>query len=250
MIGRRGAAPARPDEFAAAMTVPACPRASAWDPTWVWHHQMGPTNLWLAELLAEAMDLRPGMRVLDMGCGAAATSLFLALEYGVEVWAADLWIAPTDNLARIREAGLDRQVFPLRVEADQLPFADGFFDALFSIDAYHYFGMSPDYLPHYAAMVQPGGQIGIVVPGDTADSEVWDSFRSASWWRRLWEGSGAVDIDLADELPGGRDLWLRFLSANQAWTGTGEIEDQPDGEMLFSEHGAGLGFTRLVATRR
>src|SRR5690349_19180255 len=122
MIGRRGLAPADPGAFAEAMRVAACPRASAWDPVWVWHHQMGPVNLWLAELLAEQMHLRPEMRVLDMGCGAAATSLFLALEYGVEVWAADLWISPTDNFARIREAGLEDRVYPLRVDAADLPF--------------------------------------------------------------------------------------------------------------------------------
>src|SRR5687768_1342680 len=113
MIGRRGSAPAEPHRFADVMRVESCPRASAWDPVWVWHHQMGPTNLWLAELLAGQMELRSGMRVLDMGCGAAATSLFLAMEYDVEVWAADLWIDPTDNLTRIREAGQEHRVYPL-----------------------------------------------------------------------------------------------------------------------------------------
>ena len=85
----------------------------------------------------------------DMGCGAAATSLFLALEYDVEVWAADPWIDPTDNLARVRDAGLDRRVYPLRVDADALLFADGWFDALFSVDAYHYFGMRDHFLASY-----------------------------------------------------------------------------------------------------
>ena len=249
-IGNRGPRPADPRRFAEAMSVSACPRASAWDPVWVWHHQMGPTNLWLAELLADQMELGPGMRVLDMGCGAAATSLFVALEYDVEVWAADLWIDPTDNLARVREAGLDDRVYPLRVDAAALPFADGWFDALFSVDAYHYFGMTADFLASYAAMVRPGGEIGIVVPGDSADSGEWDTFRSAGWWRELWERSGMVDIVTADEIPDGRALWVRFLEANAAWTGTGELEDQPDGELLFSEHGSTLGFTRLIARRR
>ena len=216
---------------------------------WVWNHHMGPTNIWLAELLATEMDLRPGMRVLDMGCGAAATSLFLALEYGVEVWAADLWIDPTDNLERIREAGVGDQVFPIRVDASSLPFADGWFDALFRIDAYHYFGMGEGFIATYARMARLGGQIGIVVPGDTADSAAWDSFRSASWWRSLWERSGAVTVQLADGIPGGRDLWMRFLEAGVAWSGSGSIEGQPDAELLFSPHGAGLGFTRMVATR-
>jgi len=249
MIGSRGQAPADPDRFAWAMQVATCPRASAWDPVWVWHHQMGPINLWLAELLAAELDLRPDTRLLDMGCGAGATSMFLAMEYGVQVWAADLWIDPTDNLARLREAGLDRQVFPLRVDASkELPFADDFFDVAFSVDAYHYFGMGEDYLPTYVRVVRPGGQIGVIVPGDSADSHEWE-FRSARWWRSLWEKSGVVDISVADDLPGGHDLWLRFLEASAAWTGSGDPHSEPDAELLFSPGGSTLGFTRLVGIR-
>jgi SAM-dependent methyltransferase len=249
MFGRRGSA-ADPDRFAELMVVEACPRASMWDPAWIWSHHMGPTNLWLAELLVERMDLRPGMRVLDMGCGAAATSMFLATEYDVEVVAADLWIDPSDNFARIMEAGLEDRVLPLRVEADSLPFADGWFDASISIDAYHYFGMQPEFLDRYAALVKPGGEIGVVVPGDLDDSGTWETFRSASWWRALWERSGVVDVSVADEIPGGRELWLRFLEASAAWSGSGDVHAEPDAELLFSEQGGSLGFTRIIATRR
>ena len=52
MFARRGSAAAAPNAFAELMVVEACPRASAWDPVWVWSHQMGPTNLRLAELLS------------------------------------------------------------------------------------------------------------------------------------------------------------------------------------------------------
>ena len=38
-------------------------------------------TLWLTEWLAEAMELKPGMRVLDLGCGRATSSIFLAREY-------------------------------------------------------------------------------------------------------------------------------------------------------------------------
>ena len=51
------------------------------------------------------MPLEPGTRILDMGCGAALSSIFLAKEFGVEVWAADLWVKPTENWQRITEAG-------------------------------------------------------------------------------------------------------------------------------------------------
>ena len=42
---------------------------------------------------------------LDLGCGKGLSSIFLAREFGVEVWAADLWIKPTENYKRFIEAG-------------------------------------------------------------------------------------------------------------------------------------------------
>ena len=44
---------------------------------------MGPNPLWLLEELCEHMNLTPGMKILDMGCGKGLTSVFLAKEYGV-----------------------------------------------------------------------------------------------------------------------------------------------------------------------
>lgn len=106
------------------------PRASTYDPDWIIANQMGPNVLWLTEFLCEAMDLRPGMRVLDLGCGKAISSIFLAREFGVQVWATDLWISATENAQRIRAAQLDDRVFPIHADARALPFADEFFDAI------------------------------------------------------------------------------------------------------------------------
>ena len=58
---------------------------------------MGPHVLWLAESLSEVFEFKPGMRVLDLGCGRAVSSIFLAQEFGVTVWAADYWIKPSEN---------------------------------------------------------------------------------------------------------------------------------------------------------
>ena len=75
------------------------PKASAYHPDWVKASVSGGANaLWLTEWLSGAMDLRPGMRVLDLGCGRAASSVFLHREFGVQVWATDLWFAATENL--------------------------------------------------------------------------------------------------------------------------------------------------------
>ena len=164
------------------------------------------------------------MRVLDMGCGKAISSIFLAKEYGVQVWANDLWIDATENWSRIQEADMGERVFPIHAEAHALPYADGFFDAIVSMDAYHYFGTDDLYIGTMARYLKPGGQLGIVVPGLSAEiGELppehlrpfweWDfaSFHSPQWWRTLWQRSGKVRVESADMLPDGWREWLCWL---------------------------------------
>ena len=45
------------------------PRSAKYDIAWVIENMMGPNVLWLTEALRQVMDLKVGMRVLDMGCG-------------------------------------------------------------------------------------------------------------------------------------------------------------------------------------
>src|SRR5262245_22460570 len=87
-----------------------------------------------------ALDLRPGMRVLDLGCGRASSSIFLRREFGVQVWAVDLWVNASDNFQRIQDAGVGDGVFPFHADARSLPFAADFFDAILCIDSFYYFG--------------------------------------------------------------------------------------------------------------
>lgn len=49
---------------------------------------MGPSPLWLVDSLSQHLQLEPGMRALDLGCGSAITSIFLAREFRVRVFAA------------------------------------------------------------------------------------------------------------------------------------------------------------------
>ena len=99
------------------------PRSSKSHPDLVLKNAMTGTasTLWLTEWLAEAMELTPGMRILDLGCGRAISSIFLAREYAVQVWATDLWISASENLLRIRDAGLLEQVLPIHSDARALP---------------------------------------------------------------------------------------------------------------------------------
>lgn len=142
-----------------------------------------------------------------------------------KTWRREEWIAASDNWERVRAAGLEDRVFPIHAAAHALPFADEFFDAAASLDAYHYFGTDDLYLEFYARFVKTGGQIGIVVPGvqrEFADGlpphlvpywrrEFW-SFHSPGWWRERWERTGggqcrgyaAARLATLADLAGGR----------------------------------------------
>jgi len=243
------------------------PLSSKYNPQWVLENQMGPNVLWLTEWLCGQMDLQPGMRVLDMGCGMAMSSIFLAKEFGVQVWANDLWISAGDNWKRIQDAGVQDQVFPIHAEAHALPYADEFFDAIVSLDSYHYYGTDDLYLGTFSKFVKPGGQIGIVVPGLMRDfeegvpehltrrqksggvfwvEECW-SIHTMQWWRTLWDRSALVDVQFADTLPDGCKLWLQWERAIDA-AGTGRFPS--DAEVLEADRGRYLGFVRMVARRK
>lgn len=265
--------PTSPD--ASPLLPPGFPRANRYDVDWQVRNAMGPNPLWLLEPLSERLGLKPGMRVLDLGCGRAATSIFLAREFGVSVIAADLWIAPSDNARRIEEAGVADRVMPLRVEAHALPFARDWFDAAVSIDAYHYFGTDALYLSQLVPHLRPGGRLGICVPGTVR--ELGDelpphlapqlgpndvaTFKTPSWWSALWRRSGLVEVEYAELVPEGWALWRRWAEgclehgrATGHWPGRPpewdpEASTEETIRMLDTDGGGTLGFSTVVARR-
>src|SRR5512136_1002947 len=101
-------------------------RSNHYDPKWIIDNQMGLNPLWLTEWACEKIPLEPGMRVLDLGCGKGLSSIFLAKEYKLQVWAADLWIKPTENYERFCQSKVQDRVFPVHADARSLPFADNY----------------------------------------------------------------------------------------------------------------------------
>ena len=131
---------------------------------------MGPNAMRIMEELTARLDIQPGMRILDLGCGKGLSSILLAEKYAATVFAADLWISPTENAQRFAGLKLEKQIFPLLVDATQpLPFAEGYFDLIVSVDAYQYFGGNDVMLGKLLPYLKPGGQIAVAVPGFIGD---------------------------------------------------------------------------------
>jgi ubiquinone/menaquinone biosynthesis C-methylase UbiE len=195
--------------------------------TWEVCHQdfLGAGGLFLVSELAEQLQLKPGMRVLDLCCGKASSSLFLAKHYGVTVFAIDRDIQPSENWKRVQYAKLTDAIVPMSMEARDLRFPETYFDAILCVNSYFYFGTDDWYLPYLTRSVKSGGRIGIASPCYTRELEPatiqallnvapgvheyeYDTFHSPTWWRGKFEMVERLKLLACEKHPKGRAFWL------------------------------------------
>jgi|SRR5579884_2439085 len=237
------------------------PRSASYDPAWVVALEMGPHPLWQLEDLLATIDLAPGMRVLDLGSGRGATSVFLARECGVDVVACDLWVPAEEAGAVFEAAGVGASVTAVNADVRRLPFADQEFDAILSVDAFEYFGTDVHLLPLLLRVLKPGSPIGMSTPALRADPyeagippdvfKIWGyetaAWHSPEWWRRHWELSGLVDDIQARRQPEGRDSWLLWERTISEAKGE---RSNPTIELLEQDDDEQLGFALVSARKR
>ncbi|MDQ0756577.1 class I SAM-dependent methyltransferase [Arthrobacter sp. B3I4] len=112
------------------------------------------------DLVCRKLGLRPGMRVLDVGCGWGSFALHAAQRYGADVVGVTL-SAEQAELARKRvaQAGLTDRV-EIRVQ-DYRDVTDGPFDAISSIGMSEHVGH--EQIGHYVSrlhgLLRPGGRL-------------------------------------------------------------------------------------------
>ena len=233
------------------------PKASRYHPDWIRASVSGGANsLWLTEWLTSAMELRAGMRILDLGCGRGASSVFLHNEFGVQVWATDLWFPVDERLQRVRDAGVEHAVVPIHADARSLPFARG----VLRRDRQHRLVPVLRHRRPVPELPRPIRQAGRAdrhrgrgsrrrgrapVPAHLA--AWWEPsmacLHTADWWRRHWERSGVVDVVLADTMPDGWQLW-------REWQRIVAPDNAVEIETITADAGRHLGYVRAVARRR
>ncbi|MFD9812249.1 class I SAM-dependent methyltransferase [Streptomyces sp. NPDC059080] len=110
-----------------------------------------------------ALDLRPGERALDAGCGTGRALPALRAAVGARglVLGADLTPEMLDAAVR---AGRDASAFLLLADASRLPVGDAALDAVFSAGLLSHVPDPGDSLAEWARAVRPGGRLALFHP--------------------------------------------------------------------------------------
>ena len=218
-------------------------KTSKYNKDFINENMMGPNSMLILEELLENVKLEKGMKVLDLGCGRGLTSVFLAKEYGVTVYAADLWISATDNYKRFQAMDVDELVIPIHAEAHELPFANEYFDAIISVDSYHYFGANDEYFEkHMRPLLKKGGIVALAFPGMKYElhnnvpeemkgfwlQDALETWHSIPWWKEKLEKS--LDSIELKEIS-------CFDSAWEDWLGTDNPYAIEDRQMMATDAG-------------
>ena len=218
-------------------------------------NMMGPNAMRVTEELTSYLNIKEDMRILDLGCGCGLSSLLLAKKYGASVFAADLWISPTENFERFKSIEIDDKVIPLSVDATKgLSFANNYFDLLISVDAYHYFGTEEKMLSTLIPLVKKDGYIAVAVPGlkyefgENVPNEMkpfWvedmeRTLHSLKWWKDLWSKEKGIEIVDCREMECCSQAWSEWLTAYHTVV-AGDIK------MMEAEDGKYFNLVQLIA---
>ncbi|HMQ68788.1 MAG TPA: methyltransferase domain-containing protein [Ignavibacteria bacterium] len=203
------------------------PLSTKYNKEWVQNNSLGENVLFNLETLCDILKFKPGMRLLDLGCGKAISSIFLAKEFGVNVWAVDNKECPTSNYRRISEMNCEGIITPLKLEARYLPFPKEFFDIIIAVDSYLFFGTNIEYTDYISGFLKPGGQIGIVdvcynsSPVTALLNESVNFAHSLKWWKDLWDSSESLTVKRAEVSPANDIIIKEYIKDY-------ESSDKPD----------------------
>lgn len=134
----------------------------------------------LATALIEFAGVRPGMRVLDVGCGPGALTAELARRLGAEHVAAADPSEPFAEASRTRLPGVGVVV----AAAEALPFPDAAFDATLSQLVVNFMRDPKGGVREMARVTAPGGIVA---------SCVWDYAGEMTLLRAFWDAAREID---------------------------------------------------------
>jgi tocopherol O-methyltransferase len=114
----------------------------------------------LIEHLAQLAEIQPGRRILDVGCGTGASSIFLAKHYQVE--ATGITISPVQvSLANQAAAREDVNATFLLMDAEAMKF-EKLFDVVWSVESISHYQDIEQFFASAAKLLKPNGTVAVI----------------------------------------------------------------------------------------
>ncbi len=140
-----------------------------------------PGGIALTERLGGLIDLKPGMRVLDVASGQGASPIHLAQRFGCEIVGVDYGAESVRKATAAAAAGgVAHLVTFAQGDAERLPVEDASFDAIICECAFCTFPSKQAAAAEFARALRPGGRVGLsdltragVVPPDLTSLLAW-----------------------------------------------------------------------------
>jgi SAM-dependent methyltransferase len=147
--------------------------------------------------VVQALELKPGQALVDLGCGRGGPGLWLAREAGVSLVGVDFSPVAVDRAAdRAGLFGLAGRARFVVGDLTQTGLAAATADAAVSIDAFHFAGDPARAAAEARRVLRPGGRLVLTnwqpkVPGDPRLPG-----RARIDWPPLLRGAGFTDIEM------------------------------------------------------
>lgn len=173
------------------------------------------------EILANAANLRPGTRVLEVACGYGATALYLAKTYGCKVTATNISEKELEvGRQRARDLGLSDLVTFEYADFHDLPYPDGSFDVVWSQESFLHGADKKGILKECGRVLVPGGTFlitDILVRRDTPQEDrdrIYERLSTPEIW--AMEDYLQALLDLGFEIKRVDD-WSQYVARSYGW---------------------------------
>ena len=199
----------------------------------------GGGGLYLTVRMLRALNLQPGQKILDLGCGKGETTFYMAQHYEVQVKALDLWTSAEFLKKKFVDRGVSAQTSAIQMDATSpLPYAENEFDAIFCMNSFNFYGANPGFLAHLLKHLKPGGRLCIgsevlsveFTPEQLANPPYVYAFNlpapdehvnvftgdfitqhTPGWWRNFFQASKLMDVETCFELEDAEAIYQELV---------------------------------------